>query len=189
MADRAPQCALLNRRASGPAYRIEASVRNSEGALLSAILAAGRGCSRGGRKVQMARPKPTPMFELVKTLTEIPGPIGQEDRVHEWCARHWSSIAAQVEINPVGNVVARVGGQGPRLIVLAHGDELALMVKSITDNGLLRVWPAWRDTRGKPPHWYSPVNQPVLVVAENGPVEGQLCYASGHVIGGGNARE
>jgi endoglucanase len=80
-------------------------------------------------------------------------------------------------------VVARVGGSGPSLIVLAHGDELALMVKSISDNGLLHVWPAFRDTRGKPPHWYSPVNQPVVVLAESGPVDGQLCYASGHVIG------
>jgi endoglucanase len=97
----------------------------------------------------------TPMFDLVKTLTEIPGPIGQEERVHEWCANHWSGFAEQVEITPVGNVVARVGGSGPRLIVLAHGDELALMVKSISENGLLHVWPAWRDARGKPPHWYS----------------------------------
>lgn len=126
----------------------------------------------------------TPMFDLVKTLTEIPGPIGQEDLVHEWCAEQWTGFAEYVEITPVGNVVARVGGAGPSLIVLAHGDELALMVKSISDNGLLHVWPAFRDTRGKPPHWYSPVNQPVVVLSENGPVDGQLCYASGHVIGG-----
>jgi tetrahedral aminopeptidase len=131
----------------------------------------------------------TPMFDLIKTLTEIPGPIGQEELVHEWCAEHWSRNAEQVQITPVGNVVARVGGSGPSLIVLAHGDELALMVKSVTDNGLLRIWPAWRDSTGKPPHWYNPINQPVLVMAEGGHVEGQLVYASGHVIGGASAKD
>jgi tetrahedral aminopeptidase len=134
-------------------------------------------------------PSPTPMFDLVKTLTEIPGPIGQEELVHEWCAGHWSTIAKEVRITPVGNVVARVGGTGPSLIVLAHGDELSLMVKSISDNGLLRVWPAWRDLRGKPPHWYNPINQPVIVLGDNQHVEGQLVYASGHVIGGATAKD
>jgi putative aminopeptidase FrvX len=52
----------------------------------------------------------TPMFDLIKTLTEIPGPIGQEELVHEWCANHWSRYAEEVQITPVGNVVARVGG-------------------------------------------------------------------------------
>jgi putative aminopeptidase FrvX len=130
-------------------------------------------------------PSATPMFELVKTLTEIPGPIGQEDAVHRWCAEHWSAHAQDVAITRVGNVLARVGGSGPSLLVLAHGDELCLMVKSISANGLLRVWPAWADRAGKPPHWYNPVNQPVLVLAESGNIEGQLAYASGHVIGGG----
>lgn len=129
------------------------------------------------------------MFDLIKTLAEIPGPIGQEEQVHEWCAEHWSRYAEDVRITAVGNVVARVGGTGPSLIVLAHGDELALMVKSITDNGLLRVWPAWADRRGKPPHWYSPVNQPVVVLADHGHVEGQLVYASGHVMGGGTDKD
>jgi endoglucanase len=129
------------------------------------------------------------MFDLVKTLTELPGPIGQEDLVHEWCARHWSRFAEHVEITPVGNVAARIGGVGPRLIVLAHGDELSLVVRSISDNGLLRVWPAWRDQRGRPPHWFNPINQPVIVLTESGQVDGQLCYASGHVIGGATAKD
>ncbi|MGA7672986.1 MAG: hypothetical protein WBW04_21395, partial [Nitrolancea sp.] len=94
--------------------------------------------------------QPTPMFDLVKTLTEIPGPTGQEELVHEWCARHWTEVAQHVEISRTGNVVARVGGEGPSLIVLAHGDELGFVVTSITDNGLLHLWPARQDPRGRP---------------------------------------
>lgn len=137
----------------------------------------------------MVRAQPTPMFELVKTLTEIPGPTGQEELVHEWCARHWSEDAERVEITQVGNVVAHVGGQGPSLIVLAHGDELALLVTSIAENGLLHVGPSGRDTRGRPSLRYSPINQPVVVLSEMGPIDGQLCYASGHVINAAEGRE
>lgn len=133
--------------------------------------------------------EPTPMYELVKTLTEILGPSGQEDLVHEWCAEHWSGFAEQVDITRVGNVVARVGGSGPSLLILAHGDELALMVTGISDSGLLHVGPSGRDMRGRPAHWYNPVNQPVVVLGDNGPVDGQLCYASGHVIGGASAKD
>lgn len=132
---------------------------------------------------------PTPMFDLIKTLTEIPGPTGQEDLVHEWCANHWSTFSEQAEITRVGNVVARVGGDGPAIVILAHGDELGLMVKSVTENGLLQVWPGWRDQRGRPPHWYSPINQPVVVLADSGQLDGQLVYASGHVIGGSSNKE
>ncbi|HLT19797.1 MAG TPA: M20/M25/M40 family metallo-hydrolase [Thermomicrobiales bacterium] len=131
----------------------------------------------------------TPLYDLIKTLTEIPGPTGQEDRVHEWCANHWSQFAEHVEITQVGNVVARIGGEGPALIVLAHGDELGLMVKSITEEGFLHIWPAGPDRRGKPAHWYNPVNSPVLVLADNGDVDGQLVFASGHVIGGASDKQ
>lgn len=129
-------------------------------------------------------PESTPMYDLIKTLTEIPGPTGQEDRVHQWCAERWSDLAEHVEITQVGNVLARVGGQGPRLLVLGHGDELGLIVKSITDNGLLHIWPARRDVRGRPNFSYNPTNNPVVVLADHGDIDGQLVYASGHVIGG-----
>ncbi len=128
------------------------------------------------------------MFDLVKTLTEIPGPSGQEDRVHEWCAGRWSCLSEHVEITPVGNVVARVAGEGPSIILLGHGDELGLIVKSITDNGILHIWPTSKITSSRPAHSYNPVNSAVLVMADHGDVDGQLVYASGHVIGGSSDR-
>lgn len=131
----------------------------------------------------------TPMYDLVKTLTEIPGPTGQEDRVHEWCAEHWSGFADHVEITRVGNVLARVGGQGPSIIILAHGDELGLIVKSITRNGLLHIWPTGRITSDRPARWYNPINSPVLLLADHGDVDGQLVFASGHVRGGASTKE
>lgn len=145
--------------------------------------------ARAAREVSETMATPTPMFDLIKTLTEIPGPTGQEDLVHEWCANHWSTFSEQTEITRVGNVVAQVGGDGPAIVILAHGDELGLMIKSITDNGLLQIWPIGRDPRGRPSYSYSPVNQPVVVLADGGQIDGQLVYASGHVIGGSTQKE
>ena len=76
---------------------------------------------------------PTSMFDLIKTLTEIPGPTGQEDLVHEWCADHWSTFSEHAEITRVGNVAARVGGEGPAIVILAHGDDLVMMKRREPD--------------------------------------------------------
>ena len=61
------------------------------------------------------------LFDLVKTLTELPGPVGHEDRVQDWLVKRWGTFAA-VERSAVGNVVARVGGTGRRLLILGHAD-------------------------------------------------------------------
>jgi endoglucanase len=84
----------------------------------------------------------------------------------------------------VNNVLAKVGGSGKRLLLLAHADEICFMVKSISDDGFLHVWPYYGDTRGYPPRWVMPLNQPALVVTNTGLVEGVFATASGHVVGG-----
>lgn len=126
------------------------------------------------------------MFDLVKTLTELPGPVGHEAAVQEWLAHRWSALG-DVRRTRVGNLLVRVGGSGPRLVLVGHADEICLLVKSITDDGYLHVWPYYNDTAGQPPRWFSPVNQPALVIGGAGVVEGVLAAASGHVIGGRNS--
>jgi endoglucanase len=129
------------------------------------------------------------MFDLVKTLTELPGPVGIEDRVQAWIADRWSAFA-EVRRTHVGNVLARVGGHGPRLLLAAHADEICLMVKSISDDGFLHLWPYYNDRRGRPPRWFSPSGQPALVVTGSDTLEGVFASASGHVIGGqGSGRD
>lgn len=67
---------------------------------------------------------------------------------------------------------------------MAHADEICYMVKSITDDGFLHIWPSYGDTRGYPPRWIMPLNQPALIVTSQGSVEGMIATASGHVVGG-----
>jgi endoglucanase len=63
------------------------------------------------------------------------------------------------------------------------------MVKSISEDGFLHVWPYYNDTTGKPPRWFMPVNQPALVVGSDTLVEGVIATASGHVVGGRNSEK
>lgn len=121
------------------------------------------------------------VFDIIKTLTELPGPVGMEEPVQDWIAERWSRFA-DVRRTRVNNIVARVGGSGPKLAFMAHADEICFMVKSISDDGFLYLWPYYGDTRGAPPKWVMPLNQPALVITPTGTIEGVFATASGHVV-------
>ncbi len=129
------------------------------------------------------------VFELVKELTELPGPTGHEDAVQDWIEHRWSAFAQDVRRTRVNNILARVGGTGPRLLLVAHADEICLMVKSVSDEGFLHLWPYYSDQLGKPPRWFTPLNQPALVLSSAGAVPGVFATASGHVVGGRNSQK
>ena len=129
------------------------------------------------------------MFALVKELSELPGPTGHEDAVQDWLVTRWSKFAAEVRRTRVNNVLARIGGSGPRLVLVAHADEICLMVKSVTDEGFLHIWPYYSDQLGRPPRWFTPLNQPALVISSSGRVPGVFATASGHVVGGRNSQK
>ena len=124
------------------------------------------------------------MFALVKELSELPAPTGHEDAVQDRLAQRWSHFAQDVRRTRVDNVLARVGGAGPRLALVAHADEICLMVKSVSDDGFLHLWPYYSDQLGRPPRWFTPVNQPALVLSSAEPVPGIFATSSGHVVGG-----
>jgi endoglucanase len=129
------------------------------------------------------------VFELVKELTELPGPTGHEDAVQDWVERRWSEFAQDVRRTRVNNMLARVGGTGRRLLLVAHADEICLMVTSVTEEGFLHLWPYYSDQLGRPPRWFSPLNQPALVLSSTGTVPGVVATASGHVVGGRNSQK
>jgi tetrahedral aminopeptidase len=129
------------------------------------------------------------VFELVKTLSELPGPTGHEDAVQDWIEHRWSTFAQEVRRTRVNNVLARIGGAGSRLVIVAHADEICLMVKSVADDGFLHLWPYYSDQLGRPPRWFTPINQPALVIASDITVPGVFAVASGHVVGGRNSQK
>lgn len=117
------------------------------------------------------------MEALLRTLTELSGPTGQEDEVLAWVQRAWEPLG-EVTRTPVGNLFLHLPGPGKRVLLAAHADELSLIVRSITADGFLRVLPGERDQFAFPYF----VGSPVRVLAETGPLPGVVATTTGHAL-------
>jgi endoglucanase len=80
--------------------------------------------------------------ELLRALAEAPGPPGREDRVRALVEPELRDSCERVEVDALGNVIGSRGGDGgPRVMLAAHMDEIALMVTHVEERGYLRVIP------------------------------------------------
>lgn len=121
------------------------------------------------------------MFELIKELTELVGPVGQEGAVLERVAELWSTAGAQVERTRTGNVLARVGSQGPKLLLAAHADELCFLVRSIDPLGYLWLAGGQAWTRSAGLRNSFTIGQRVKVLARSGIIPGYIGTTTGHL--------
>jgi endoglucanase len=80
--------------------------------------------------------------KLFTELTEAFGPSGYEGDVRKIMARHFSKTL-KVSTDRLGSVVGYHEGdpKGPKVLVVAHMDEVGFMVKSITKEGYIRFLP------------------------------------------------
>ena len=69
------------------------------------------------------------LFDLIKEYTEIPGPVGREELVAQRLIEDWTPLCQEVWQNKIGNVMAKVGGKGPKVLITAHMDQINLLVK------------------------------------------------------------
>jgi putative aminopeptidase FrvX len=117
------------------------------------------------------------MEALLRTLTSLAAPTGQEDEVLAWVRRAWEPLG-EVTQTPVGNLFLHLPGPGKRVLLAAHADELSLIVRSVTADGFLRVLPGERDQFSFPYF----VGTPVRVLAEGGPLPGVVASTTGHAL-------
>ena len=121
------------------------------------------------------------MFDLIKQLSDLDGPVGQEHAVLDAVEGMWRELGARTERTRVGNVLGRAGGSGPKLLLAAHADELCYLVRSIDKDGYLwlangQAWARKANLR----EWFT-VGQRVKVFARSGPIPGVIAAATGHV--------
>ncbi|MCX8118527.1 MAG: M20/M25/M40 family metallo-hydrolase [Desulfobacterota bacterium] len=83
------------------------------------------------------KPKSQGMFERFKTLISIPGGSGFEERVARWMATELEKNLPEVSIDPMGNVIGRMGRGKRSAMVCVHMDEMCLLVKYIDPKGYL----------------------------------------------------
>jgi putative aminopeptidase FrvX len=80
-------------------------------------------------------------FSFLKQLAETPGVSGREERVRTLLTERMSRLNVDVTADRMGNLIARIPGDGPRVALLAHMDEVGFLVSKIEPGGFLRVMP------------------------------------------------
>lgn len=78
-------------------------------------------------------------ISLISKLVETPGVSGREARVAEVIHEALPATGWQIQTDPIGNLMARKIGPGKKVLLLAHMDEVGLIVQRITDDGFLMI--------------------------------------------------
>lgn len=69
----------------------------------------------------------TAVIELIKKLTETWGPSGYEHRVRKVIQEEVAGLVDDMRVDPLGNLICRVGQGGPKVLIAAHMDEIGVM--------------------------------------------------------------
>jgi endoglucanase len=77
------------------------------------------------------------MKQLLKKLSEAHGIPGSEDEVREIMEGELKKYC-EVEIDKLGNLIAKKGNGKKKVMLASHMDEIGLMVKHIDKNGFIR---------------------------------------------------
>ncbi|MBW3629492.1 MAG: M20/M25/M40 family metallo-hydrolase [Gemmatimonadetes bacterium] len=115
------------------------------------------------------------MEELLRTVTELPGPTGEEEAVLAGLETEWAG-RGELKRSPIGNLTLRIPGAGPRVVLAAHADELSMIVRSVTADGFLRIVPGERDQFASPYF----IGTPLRILASRGPLAGIFASTTGH---------
>jgi putative aminopeptidase FrvX len=79
------------------------------------------------------------VVQLLKELTDIPGPPGYEEPVRKVMAEHMKPYADHISYDGLGSVIAQQGNTGPRIMVDAHMDELGGVIRRVRPDGFLSM--------------------------------------------------
>jgi putative aminopeptidase FrvX len=79
--------------------------------------------------------------QLLQELLWAYGPCGQEDAVRDVCRRELEPLVDEISVDGAGNVVGLIRGDGnvQPTRVMAHMDELSMLVKRVEPDGTLHL--------------------------------------------------
>ncbi len=83
------------------------------------------------------------MKELIKKLVETYGPSGREEQIREVIKMEIEGLADEVRVDTMGNLIAlkRGSGDGLKVMLAAHMDEIGVIVTHVDEKGFLRFAP------------------------------------------------
>jgi len=80
-------------------------------------------------------------IKLLKKLCDTPGMPGDEGLVKAILLEEIKKFSEDITEDVMGNIIARILGDGPTFVLDAHMDEVGFMVHHIDNRGFLRVTP------------------------------------------------
>ncbi|MDN4526570.1 M42 family metallopeptidase [Fictibacillus fluitans] len=118
----------------------------------------------------------TETLQLFKTLTELPGAPGFEHDVRKFVRKEIEPYSDEIIQDGMGSIFGVRHGEGPKVMVAGHMDEVGFMVIRITRNGMIHF-----ETLGG---WWSQVllAQRVQIITDQGPVTGVIGSVPPHLL-------
>lgn len=80
-------------------------------------------------------------MELLKKLTLAYGPSGRENNIRQIIEEIAKPYADEIYTDALGNLIVRKKGNGKKIMVAAHMDEIGVIATVIDDNGFIRFAP------------------------------------------------
>jgi putative aminopeptidase FrvX len=76
-------------------------------------------------------------------LTDLAGTAGFEQTVRNVVKQQWQPSISQLSVDGMGNLIGqcKLNQKGPKVLLMAHMDEVGYMVESITPDGFLKIIP------------------------------------------------
>ncbi|MEE4255138.1 MAG: M42 family metallopeptidase [Desulfuromusa sp.] len=116
-------------------------------------------------------------FIFLKELVETPSPSGYEQPAQRVIKRQLEGVADDFKTDVMGNLIARLDGQGgPKVMLAGHCDEIGFMVQFVDDLGFIY----FGAIGGVDPH-LSP-GQRILIHTEQGDIPGVIGKKAIHLI-------
>ncbi|HEV2194690.1 MAG TPA: M42 family metallopeptidase [Candidatus Acidoferrum sp.] len=121
------------------------------------------------------------VVELLKELTEAPGPPGYEEPVRKIMTERMRAFTDKISFDGLGSVIAQQGEAGPRIMLDAHMDELGGMVRRIRPDGFIsmQMLGYWLEAALPDQRW--------VIVGSKGPVPAVTDIWDAHIAPHGDA--
>ena len=78
------------------------------------------------------------MKSLIKKLVEITGPSGYESKIRDVIRAEVEPYADDIRVDALGNLIARKGQSGKKIMLAAHMDEIGVIITHIDEKGFAR---------------------------------------------------
>ena len=115
------------------------------------------------------------MIDLLKKLLLVNGIAGHEGPVRE-VIREAVGETCDLQTDALGNLFCSIGEGAPHTLLIAHMDEIGMVVTHIEENGTLR----FRKVGGLDDRIFP--SRRVIIHTESGPIEGVIGLTPPHLI-------